>query len=62
VIKEKMRILDDIFNMALPKQKNPLARLSDMAKINNEFLNSIKEDENAYKSKINTVGLSGNLS
>lgn len=57
VIKEKTRILDDIFQMALPKKKNPLASISEMAKINTEFLDSIQEDENAYKTTISTVGL-----
>lgn len=61
VIQEKTRILDDIFRMALPKQKNPLAMLPDMAKINNQFLDKIKEDSNAYQSKISTLGMSGNL-
>jgi len=61
VIKEKMKVLDDIFKLALPKQKNPLARSSELAKINNQFLDSIKEDDKAYKSNISTVGLQGNL-
>eukprot|EP00347_Sterkiella_histriomuscorum_P009875 403339540 len=56
-IKEKTRVLDNIFQMALPIQLNPLAKYSDMAKINNDFLNSIPEDNHAFKSKINTIGL-----
>ena len=32
-----------------------------MAKINNDYLNLIQDDENAYQSKINTRGLSGDL-
>ncbi|CDW81520.1 UNKNOWN [Stylonychia lemnae] len=61
IIRQKTKVLDDIFQMALPIQKNPLARASEMAKINNEYLDSIQEDENAYQSKINTLGLSGDL-
>jgi hypothetical protein len=44
VIREKTRVLDHIFHLALPKQKNPLAKLSDLPGINNEFINSIRED------------------
>lgn len=52
-----MRVLDNIFMMALPKQNNPLSRISTMAKVNNLFLDSIPEDDNAYKTNISTVGL-----
>ncbi len=48
IIREKTTVLDDIFQMALPKQKNPLARASEMAQINNDYLNLIQDDENAY--------------
>jgi len=62
MIQEKIRILDEIYSIAMPRKNNPLASLSQLGKPNNEFLNSIKPDQNVYQAKINTMGMSGGLS